>query len=239
MGKLIAVFGTPGAGKTTTAIKLAYELCQKTKKSTIYISPDISVPAISMIFPRKKKIHLYSLGSVIDKSEIFPEDLLQNMVCPDKQDNLGFLGYKAGENAYTYALPTDEKAHELFLAAKKVADYVVVDCTREQHDILSEISLGYADYTAAIINPNLKSIAYFGSKPISDHTVKVMNITDNDVFLPTKEIAEHFGTIKFTLPYSRELKVQFFNGTLAEKLHDASYNRIIAEIVADILKETK
>ena len=61
MGNLIVVTGSPGSGKTCVAVKLAKELYQKEKQPVILLSPDLYVPIMPFLFPRKNQ-QVYSLG---------------------------------------------------------------------------------------------------------------------------------------------------------------------------------
>ena len=49
MSKLIAVCGSPGSGKTTTALKLAEEIYYEKKASVQFVSPDLSVPCMAYL----------------------------------------------------------------------------------------------------------------------------------------------------------------------------------------------
>jgi adenylate kinase family enzyme len=48
---MIAVCGSPESGKTTAALKLAQELYFAKKGTVLFLSPDMSVPALSYLFP--------------------------------------------------------------------------------------------------------------------------------------------------------------------------------------------
>ncbi|MDD4415151.1 MAG: hypothetical protein PHR14_11535, partial [Oscillospiraceae bacterium] len=76
MSKLIAVCGSPESGKTTAALKVAQELYYGKKGSIIFLSPDMSVPAMSFIFPHCKDSDLFSVGKALDKTDIYKEDVV-------------------------------------------------------------------------------------------------------------------------------------------------------------------
>ena len=53
MGKMIAVWGSPGSGKTTLSVKLAEALYNRSrgKNSVIVVFTDIVTPSIPAVFP--------------------------------------------------------------------------------------------------------------------------------------------------------------------------------------------
>ncbi len=228
MGKIIAVFGSPSSGKTVFSLKLAQELYFMSKGPVIYISPDTRVPSIPYIFPRSKGENLYSLGDVLDRTDIFKEDILKQTVTVKSMENFGYLGFKSGENKLSYPKPTADKLSEFFMRAKELFSYAVVDCSNEDDDSISGYSLFHADEAVRLVTPDLKSIEYFTSQSykydgIKENTVTLLNINENGVFLPIDEAKAHFKNIFGTLPYSRELKHQAVTGTLSEQLSDKKY----------------
>ena len=100
MAKLIAVCGAPASGKTTFSLKLAMEInsLEPDKEGgTVFLSPDLVVPSMSLIYPRCKKEELYSLGPVIDRTDIYRDDLLKSMNGVKTLSNFGMLGFVCGE----------------------------------------------------------------------------------------------------------------------------------------------
>lgn len=102
MSKMIAVCGSPGSGKTTAALKIAQELYYEKKGVILFLSPDMSVPAMAYIFPHCKDSDLFSIGKALDKTDIFKEDVMKQIVSVKTMLNFGFLGYKAQENKFSY-----------------------------------------------------------------------------------------------------------------------------------------
>ena len=64
----------------------------------------------------------------LDRTDIYREDVLRQMNHVKTMENFGFLGYKAGENSFSYPKATEDKILNLFSLLKELADYVVVDC---------------------------------------------------------------------------------------------------------------
>ena len=99
MGKLIAVWGSPGSGKTTFSVKLAEALYNRSrgKSAVIVVFTDIVTPTIPVIFPNFRSEDVFSVGTILSKPDFFADDVVSNMVMTKDRMNLGFLGYKDGE----------------------------------------------------------------------------------------------------------------------------------------------
>ena len=228
MSKIITFCGSPASGKTTAALKIAEEIYYAKKVSVIFLSPDLSVPCLAFVFPHSKETELYSVGKAMDRTDICREDILKQMNYIKSMENFGFLGFKAGENRYTYPRHTEDKIINLFSVLTEMADYVIVDCTDNDGGLISSVAKSRADKQIWLINPDIKSMSYYTSNSgISEYNghncIKVMNITDNDLFLPISEVANFFKGVDFSLPFSKELKQQTITGTLYERLADAKY----------------
>lgn len=240
MSKMIAVCGSPESGKTTAALKIAQELYYDKKGSVIFLSPDMCVPAMAYIFPHCKDSDLFSVGKALDKTDIYREDVMKQLVSVKTMLNFGFLGYKATENKFSYPRPTDDKILALFRVMKEIADFVIVDCVSDADDLTSRLALTESDSVVQMITPDLKCMSYYSSQAemfstVSERSVKVMSIRDKDLYLPTDEVKAHFKNVAFVLPYSQALKQQVITGTLSERLADRKYREQIAEIAKKVV----
>ncbi len=240
MSKMIAFCGSPESGKTTASLKVAQELYYDKKGSVVFLSPDMSVPVMAFIFPHSKDSDLFSIGKALDKTDIYKEDVLKQLVPVKTMRNFGFFGYKAGENKFSYPRPTEDKIMALFRAMKEIADYVIVDCVSDADDLISRMAVNEADSVIQMITPDLKCMAYYASQSgmfesAADRGFKVLCIRDRDLYLPKEEVISHFKNVQFTLPYSRPLKQQVITGTLSERLADSKYRKQIAAIAKKVV----
>lgn len=109
MAKIIAVCGSPNGGKTTVAFKLAQEMyCNTDTGGVIFLSPSMTVPALGLLFPNYTPDSLFSLGGVLDNTDISQESILAHLVTVKDMPNFGCLGYKSDENKHSYAKLTDD-----------------------------------------------------------------------------------------------------------------------------------
>ena len=240
MAKIIAVCGSPSSGKTTAGLKIAQEIYFTAKCPVLFISPDTNTPAFSYIFPRRKDTELFSLGVALDKTTITSEDILKQTVNSDNMKNFGFLGLKTGENKFSFAKPTEDKVRELFIACSNIAPIIFVDCSSNFDDLVSEVAMREADINIQLITPDLRSMGYYSAyeekyNAIADKCIKVINLMDNDIFLPIEEVKTHFKGVDFILPYSKPLKQQAITGTLYEKLNDTKYKSSCLNVAKRVL----
>lgn len=234
MAKLIAVCGAPHAGKTVLALRLSMEINSESKQPTAMISPDVVVPTLGLFFPHHKENTLYSIGAALDRPDVNKADILASMNFVKGWDNLSILGYKTGENRYSYSVPTQDRAMNLLRELGGIVSYMIVDCTNAADDVLSIYAREHADQIISVIAPDLPSVIYHTGVN-TGNSLRVMNITDNDVILPVSEIKAHFGDFGFTVPYSHALRQQWVTGTLTGKVNDSRYQKVVRSIAKAVL----
>ena len=99
---LIAVWGSPNSGKTTFATKLALSIYDSYQATVVVLYPDLEAPVLPVLFPNEKTEELGSIGVPMSKTEIDTEDIVRNAITLKKRGNLVFLGYRTGDNRFTY-----------------------------------------------------------------------------------------------------------------------------------------
>ena len=221
---ILAIWGSPGSGKTVTAVKIAKHLADK-KQNVVLLLCDMTAPMLPCICAPSELEGERSLGSILAATHVTEPLIKHNLVTLKKNSYLTILGMKKGENEYTYPPYCEVQAKELIHELREVAPFVVVDCgSYIANDILSAVALMEADSVLRLANADLKSISYLSSQlPLlrdskwdADKQYKVAaNVKPQQA---GEQIGQALGLVAFTLPHSQELEEQYLAGTLLADL---------------------
>lgn len=221
---ILAVWGSPGSGKTVTAVKIAKYLADR-KQNVVLLLCDMTAPMLPCICAPSELEGEHSLGSILAATHVTEPLIKHNLVTLKKNSYLTILGMKKGENEYTYPPYCEVQAKELIHELREVAPFVVVDCgSYIANDILSTVALMEADSVLRLANADLKSISYLSSQlPLlrdskwdADKQYKVAaNVKPQQA---GEQIGQALGSVAFTLPHSQELEEQYLAGTLLADL---------------------
>ena len=100
-GGVLAVWGSPGCGKTVTAVKIAKHLASQ-KKNVALLLCDMTAPMMPCICPPSELECDKSLGSIFAAQRISVNLIKHNLTTHKKLSYLTMLGLRKGENEYTY-----------------------------------------------------------------------------------------------------------------------------------------
>ena len=223
-GGMLAVWGSPGSGKTVTAVKIAKMLSAK-KKNVILLLCDMTAPMLPCICSPDELECERSLGNILAAARIGENLIKHNLVTLKRSNYLTVLGLLKGENEYSIPPFTEKQAIELLDGLRQIAPYVIVDCgSYIANDILSAVALMEADSVLRLANCDLKSISYFSSQlPLlkdakwdADKQYKVA--ANVKPFHAADHIGKVLGSVTFKLPYSQELEEQYLAGNLFSDL---------------------
>ena len=231
MSKMRAIWGAPNSGKTTFGVKLASTIYERYNATVLMLSCDNIIPTLPSLFPNSKSDELYSVGAALSKTDITQQEVIKCIVTLKSKINLGFLGYKDGENKYTYPSYDEIKAHTILEVIKSLADYVVVDCTSSLDNPLSAVAIKESNEVIRLAAPTLKCMSYFSSQlPLYadpafcfDRQIVGLNCTEADCYMPLEESKNFLKEVSFTLPYSHEIRQQTVDGELIKNVADKKY----------------
>lgn len=242
-GGILAVWGSPGSGKTSASVKVAKHLADQ-KRNTVLVLCDMTAPMLPCVCPPSELECDHSLGSILAAAHVSEPLIKHNLVTLKKNSHLTLLGMKKGENEYTYPPYSEVQAKELFDGLREIAPFVVVDCgSYIANDILSAVALMEADSVLRLANADLKSVSYLSSQlPLlrdgkwdADKQYKVAS--NVKPWQAGEQTGQALGSVTFTLPYSRELEDQYLAGNLLADLalkDSRPFRREIEKIVKEV-----
>lgn len=243
--KIIAVWGSPHSGKTTFTTKLATAIYNNYQSTVIVLYTDLETPTLPVIFPNEKPENIGSVGIPLSKTEVEIDEVIKNLVTIKERQNFGFLGYREGENKFTYPRYGKAKAEALLEVLQSITDYIVVDCTSNiENSILSAIAIENADQIIRLASPDLSSISFFisqkgvyeGDKCRWDEHIIGLNTPVADVFMPIEEARSHLKDVAFTVPFSQAVKEQLQKGTLYASAKDKRFDSRMKEIAGKVVE---
>ena len=222
--QVLAVWGSPGCGKTTVAVKLAKYLADK-KKNVVLVLCDMTAPMLPCICPAGDLESEHSLGSILAATHVTDSLIKHNCNTHKKISYITIIGMRKGENEYTYPAHNATQATELIDHLRDMAPCIIIDCgSYIANDILSAVALMESDSVLRLANCDLKSVSYFSSQlPLLKDTRwdadKQYKVASN---VKPQQAAEHIGkvlgSVAFKLPYSQEMEEQYLAGTLLSDL---------------------
>lgn len=240
--QVLAIWGSPDSGKSTTAVKIAKEL-EAMKYSVILVSCDDSLPMLPILAPQGKQIHS-SLGEVLSLSRINPVEILKHCVPYGNMGNISLLGYRLDDNEKTYPEYSPNMAQNILIALTRLADKIVVDCSsRLMGNIFTTVALQSADAVLRVVNANLRSSVFLRSQQLmltdtnyhyDSHIIVLNNVKPNQ---DTAVYSEIMGGASYVLPYIPALEEQYETGKLMDSLfgrESKQYEPVIKSIVREV-----
>lgn len=235
-GGILAVWGSPGSGKTVTAVKIAKYLADK-KQNVVLLLCDMTAPMLPCICSPSEIDSEHSLGSVLAATHVTEPLIKHNLVTLKKNSYLTILGMKKGENEYTYPPYSEVQARELLCELRRVAPFIVVDCSSYiANDILSALALMEADNVLRLANADLKSISYLSSQLTLLRDSKWDADKQYKVSANVKP-QQALGSAAFVLNHSQELEQQYLAGNLLADLSlkdSRQFRKEIEKIIREV-----
>lgn len=240
--QIIAIWGSPGSGKSTLSVKMALELSNK-KKNVILIHDDIFCPTIPIILPNLDKENRdKSLGNILTNPNIDQGTILDNSITIKNNDYIALIGHQKGENPLTYPDYIRERAVDLFLLLRHMADYIIIDCSSIiTESLLTITALEFADKVIRLSTADFKGLSYFKSIlpllmdnkfKIENHLRIVSNIKDFQAKETINDIIRGSGIY---IPYTVEIERQYMEGNLLNNLYDKQ-STLYKDTIQDIIK---
>ncbi len=222
--QVLAVWGSPSAGKTIVSVKLAKHLASKRRNVALLLC-DMTAPPLPCICPPSDIEGEKSLGSILAATHVTDNLIRQNCMLHKKENYITLIGMLKGENVFSYPAYSAEQATELIEHLRNIAPYIIIDCSSTiATDILSAVALMESDVVLRIVNCDLKSISYLSSQlPLlmdqkwdADKQYKIASNVKQYEAMENMEQVLHGVTFK--IPHSEEVEQQYLVGNLFKDL---------------------
>ena len=243
--QILAVWGSPSSGKTIMSVKLARYIASQ-KKNVILVLADMTAPPLPYVCPPSDLDGENSLGNILGAAHVTETLIKQNAILHKRNEYLTMLGMLKGENAFSFAPYTETQARELLSELRKMADYIIIDCTSNiTNDALSAISLIESDAVLRLVSCDLKSISYLNSQLplLLDNKFNVNKqykaASNVSLFQADDEIEQISGGVNFKIPHSDEVYKQFLAGNLFGGLGEKNskdFRRAVAKIANEVFQ---
>ncbi|MDR1320667.1 MAG: ParA family protein [Gracilibacteraceae bacterium] len=233
--KIVAVWGNPSSGKTVTAMKLAREL-EARKKNVIVICADLFCPALSALMP-SVDVKGRTLGALLSRPHIKYADVMQAAIPYPKHERIAVIGYKNGDNIFTYSEFLAERVAGFLQELRAAADCVIIDCSSVlTEDGFTTIALQKADKVLRLMSADLKALSYYRSHlPLISRAKfgsgrHIKALSDLKAGQEESTFRSVYGGASYTLPHVKEIERQFYAAELLDALTGKEAKKYNAEI---------
>jgi len=159
MSKIITVWGSPGSGKSMFCCILAKALTRD-KRKAIIISGEPGIPMLPVWLPEQITTTAVSISQVLTSVEIDTSLVASHVTVLKNYLYIGLMGYYARENPLSYPETDYQMVLQLISSAKKLVDYVILDCGSAMTNVFTPAAIESGDLVLRIVTPDLKGINY-------------------------------------------------------------------------------
>lgn len=216
---VIAVWGSPGSGKSTFSAILARYLTRE-KSKAIIISPDITVPMLPVWFPNENIENSMSLGHILSSSEINNSIIAEKVKLLKSYPYIGVLGYTSGDMPLSYPEVNYDRVVQTIEVVSGMVDHVIIDCTSRITDLFTPAAIEMSDRAIGIFSADLRGVSYRKAQaPLL--TGEKFRFDDHLIFAGVArpyyaldEMEHVFGHLDGILPWSKEIDRAATEGTV-------------------------
>ncbi len=221
--KLLAIWGSPGSGKTTLAAKLAWQYGREGLRTALVFC-DWSTPMLPCVREEGELLEQHSLGSIFAARRIVPALVEANASQIKGAEQLRLYGLLKGEYETLYPPVSERQAEEFLEVLKEQYDVAVLDLTSEVHgQVLTKIGLRKADEVVRLLGCELKSLSFYKSQLAYLHEEAIEDRYFYRVISDVKDkvlAKEMYQKAAFQLQHTEELAKQWERGELFGELEE-------------------
>lgn len=207
---VIAVWGSPGSGKSTFSAILARYLTRD-KSKAIIISPDQTVPMLPVWFPNENVENSMSLGHILTSSEVNNSIIAERVKLLKSYPYVGVLGFTSGDMPLSYPDAPYDKITQVIEVVSGMVDHVIIDCTSRITDLFTPAAIQIADVCVGIFSADLRGVSYRKAQ-IPLLTGEQFKLSSHLIFAGSArpyyaldEMEHVFGRLDGLLPWSKEI----------------------------------
>lgn len=239
--RTIAVWGSPRSGKTTFCCRMGMALANAKNERTgqdrkvIVVCPDNEIPALALLFPRRDREDLPSMGRLLADPVIDRDKLLASLTAAEKggspADRLAYLGYAPCDHALRYPAPSPRACARLWQILAETADVLIADCPSDLRHPFAALAANRAQTVFRLLTGDLQSAVWEASrreryaKREDDPADAVRELDwekqipcagnpDGNRFRPTEDFRQAVTDVRFSLPFRKEWQTAMAEGNL-------------------------
>lgn len=219
-GKIVCFWGSPGSGKTITALAVAAALAHKKKNVTVF-SGDKLTPALKIYLPTVDINAQKSIGPLLMSNRYEDAELAARMIPHPYSEHICFSGMAPGDNYITYQAFSRESVVRLANKFAGFSDYVLIDgLTNPLEDTMTLAMLELADVVVRSMTPDGKGVMYAEANKViyrdpkfryDEHITVLGNVREVSPYAETIAI---MGNFDFVLEYAYEAEDKMNAGEL-------------------------
>lgn len=226
--RIICVWGSPGSGKSITAVALAAVLAEN-RKNVVVFNGDKLVPALKMYCPMEQIDSSSSIGPLLMSGRYDDAIFAGKLKIHPKSEYISFLGMAPTDTYITYNEFERSNTVGMLNKMAKLNDYVIIDgASNPLDDSMTLLGLELADVVIRQITADNKGILYQDcarmiyreEKYHFDSHISVLG--DVSEINPVSEVMSVSGRYEFVLNRSNEVADKFIAGELIKDMRSMS-----------------
>ncbi len=238
---IIAVWGSPGSGKSILSTRMAINLSKEKAKILIIYTESMAVD-IAWIYPNEK--NFVSMGDIWQK-DIDIDEIYGYLMAVKGYNNLAYLSYKPGENLFSYPVFTKFNVLQRLNELQKIFDYIIIDCVSDiSGNMLTAVSLEMADIVFRLAGTGVKDCFFFDSnlKLLLDSRFNLNRhitvLSNTKYYEPSEVYRMKYENLRYEFAFDEKLYKRVLEGE-ACGLFNCEYDKILNNIInKEILKKT-